>query len=305
VEPWSLKRQFGGWLVLCGMGHTGNKYATIQDSPGELEADDISNQRKIIKRLETHQAYETLGVFLAPDGNLEAQFEKMRKAVVKWVDGLQTGKISRDEAWLALQSTILRTLYYPLPALRLTKPQCKAIMAPLLHYCLPAIGVCRFFPRKLVHAPHDYMGLSLLHLHTLQEIARIKDLIFHTFNESSTGSLYNASLELLLLELGCSTSFDWSLHSGLIAILSTISLVQETWQFLYTHGLTLQHSIWLELPRLQDQFLMEAFIVHGVPVLDLVACNSCRMFLRAIFLSDIVTGDGVCISEDAWNGNLF
>ena len=119
------------------------------------------------------------------------------------------------------------------------------------------------------------------------------------------GSLYHASLELLLLELGCSTSFDWSLHSGLIATLSTISLVQETWQFLDTHGLTLQYSRRLELPRLQDQFLMEAFIVHGVPVLDLVACNSCQMFLRAIFLSDIVTGDGVCISEDAWNGNLF
>jgi len=50
---------------------------------------------------------------------------------------------------------------------------------------------------------------------------------------------------------------------------------------------------------------MEAFIVHGVPVLDLVACNACRMFLRAIFLSDIVNGDGLCISEDAWNGNLF
>ncbi len=45
-------------------------------------------------------------------------------------------------------------------------------------------------------------------------------------------------------------------------MLSTTSLVQETWQFLYTYGLTLQHSIRLELPRLQDQFLMEAFIVH-------------------------------------------
>ena len=72
--------------------------------------------RKLIKRLEPHQAYDTLGVFLAPDGNLEAQAEKMGKAVKIWVDGLRTGRISKDETWLALQSTILRTLSYPLPA---------------------------------------------------------------------------------------------------------------------------------------------------------------------------------------------
>jgi hypothetical protein len=84
---------------------------------------DIANTRKVIKRLEPHQAYETLGVFLAPDGNLEEQFQKMLAAANKWAENLRTGKISRNEAWLALQSTIMRTLVYPLPAIRLTKSQ--------------------------------------------------------------------------------------------------------------------------------------------------------------------------------------
>ena len=86
-----------------------------QDEPGELTVNDISNHRKKVTRLEPSQAYETLGVFLAPDGNLNSQFKKMLKAVTTWVDGLRTGKLSREEVWLALQSTILRTLYYPLP----------------------------------------------------------------------------------------------------------------------------------------------------------------------------------------------
>jgi hypothetical protein len=117
---------------------------------------DIADNRKVVKRLEPHQAYETLGVFLAPDGNLNEQIHKMMKATMSWADGLRTGTISKNEVWMALQSTIMRTLSYPLPALRFTRSQCEAIMAPILQYCLPALGICRNFPRKLVFSTFDY-----------------------------------------------------------------------------------------------------------------------------------------------------
>jgi len=157
--------------------------------------------------LEPCQAYETLGVYLAPDGNLDSQIEKMSKAVSTWVDGLRTGQLSKEEAWLALQSTILRTLYYPLPALHLSKAQCKSILALLLRFCLPYLEICRNFPRKLVFSTFDYMGLNFLHLFTIQEIYGLKDVIFHTANDTLTGRLYLSSLELLLLELGCNTRY--------------------------------------------------------------------------------------------------
>lgn len=133
------------WLVSFQWSGADWTYAGIQDSPGELQVKDNSNVRKTIKRLEPHQAYETLGVYLSPDGNLSAQFEKMLGAVTTWVDNLRTGRLSKEESWLALQSTILRTLAYPLPALRLTKAQCEAIMSPLLRYCLPSLGISRNF----------------------------------------------------------------------------------------------------------------------------------------------------------------
>jgi hypothetical protein len=40
------------------------------------------------------------------------------------------------------------------------------------------------------------------HRFTMQEIARLKDLVIHTFNDTLTGQLYKSSLELLLIELG-------------------------------------------------------------------------------------------------------
>jgi len=142
------------WLVSFKWNGGSWRYAGIQDSPGDLTVKDITNERKIIKHLEAHQARETLGVFLAPDGNLEEQFLKMKNAATCWADSLRTGNISQEEVWLALQSTILRTLSYPFALLQLTKTQCEAILASILRYCLPAMGVCRNFLRKLVFSTY-------------------------------------------------------------------------------------------------------------------------------------------------------
>lgn len=152
IDTWeySLKATIGAvvpektvwWLVsLKWVGNTW-QYAGIQDSPGDLWVNNIANNRKVIKRLEPYQVYETLGVFLAPDGNPEQQILKLKNVAIKWADGLCTGSISKNEVWIALHSTIMRTLIYPLPALQLTKKECEAIMAPILQYCLQALGVC-------------------------------------------------------------------------------------------------------------------------------------------------------------------
>ena len=105
----------------------------------------------------------------------------------KWADAMRSGRISRQEAWLAITSTIWKTLSYPLSATNLTKSQCEQIMSPILKYGLPAIGVCRNFPRSMVFAPIKYMGLGFQHLYTVQEIVRLKDIIQHTFRHTITG----------------------------------------------------------------------------------------------------------------------
>lgn len=74
-------------------------------------------------------------------------------------------------------------------------------MAPILHYLLPAIGVCRIFPHTLVYATEKYMGLGVKPLHTVQEIAWIKDILSHVFQKSTTGKLYRSSFKMLLIEL--------------------------------------------------------------------------------------------------------
>jgi len=151
---------------------------------------------------------------LAPDGNLEEQFQKMLTVANKWAENLRTGIISRNEAWLALQSTIMRTLVYPLPAIRLTKSRCESILASLRH-----------FPRKLVHSTLDYIGLDIKHLFLLQEIMHIKDIILHNFNATLTGQLYRASMELFFIKLGITPSLLLTRQKA-VDCLTTPSLVK-------------------------------------------------------------------------------
>ncbi len=134
------------------------------------------------------------------DGNTIKQQEKMKDMAIKWADCMRTGHIPKEDAWIAFYSTIWKSLTYPLPALNLSKEDCEHIMAPVLTYLLPAMGVCRNFSRALVFNSVKYMGLGILHPYTVQEILRLKDIVNHTYNRSTTGQLYRSSFELFFLE---------------------------------------------------------------------------------------------------------
>jgi hypothetical protein len=168
---------------------------------------------------------------------------------------MRTGFIRREEAWLAVHSTILRFLAYSLPALCLSRQQWDCILSPILRYCLPAMGVSRYFPRKLVFASSSHFGLGFKHLHTMQEIAHIKDIIWHTFSDTLTGILYKTSFKLMLLECSIRTDIflipDWSIQ------LSTQSLILDTIQFLRSHNINLYHNVTFTPQRENDAIIMQ------------------------------------------------
>ena len=80
------------------------------------------------------------------------------------------------------------------------------------------------------------MGVNIQHLHTLQEIARLKDIILHTFNDTLTGRLYVTSMELFFIKLGLPSNlicYDIEVLDGL----TTNSLVKSTMLFLQQYNI--------------------------------------------------------------------
>ncbi len=176
------------YLIDFSWASGGWKSKSIEECPGSIWINDINGIRKELKRCEVRDAQETFGVCLAPDGNLLQQQQKMMDAAIKWSDCMRIGWISRDEAWLSFYSTVWKTISYPLPALNLAKGDYDKIMAPILKYVLPALGVCRIFARALVFSSVKYMGLGIKHPHTIQEIHRLKDVLGHTYRRTTTGN---------------------------------------------------------------------------------------------------------------------
>ncbi len=146
------------------------------------------------------------------------------------------------------------------------------------------------------------MGLNIPHLFYIQEIAHIKDIIFHSFNLTLTGRLYITSMELLFIELGLDPQHHIK-DRTLIETLTTPSLFQATLLFMASYNIQLKHSILIQPQREYDQFIMAVFVSLQTPTSDLIACNHCRLYLQACLVSDITTGDGTTITEEAWAGH--
>jgi hypothetical protein len=217
-------------------------YRSILDSPGAIMINDIEGVPKELCQCEVYDVQETLGIFLAPDDNTIQQQEKLKDLAIKWADSMRTGRISREDTWLAFYSTIWKMLSYPLPALNLTCEEWDKIMAPILQYLLPAMGICRNFPRALVYNSVKYMGVGVQHPYTIQEIAQVKDIVSHVHRRTITGDLYRASFEVLLLEKGMGAELN-QIPQEVLHSLATASLVKNTCQFLQAYDLSLYHDI--------------------------------------------------------------
>jgi hypothetical protein len=290
------------WYLLDFTWHRGDwRYKTIAECPGDISAKDLSGEEKIIRRLEADDAAETLGIFLAPSGSRTGQIAKLQGKVLEWVKHISSGRLSKAEMWTAVQSTILRTLSYPLPAVTLTKQEWEAILSPLLRCVLPRLGICRNFPRALVHAPSKFFGLDFKHLYTVQEITRLQGIIIHTANGTITGRLYRASFELLLIEIGSFLPLHLQ-DFETVGHLATDSLMKSTWEFLTDHNLQLITDLKVDLPRQDDCYLLTNIIPLIEDFDHLTQINRCQLYLRVIFLSDVVDGSGKELLAAAWNG---
>jgi len=135
----------------------------------------------------------------------------------------------------------------------------------------------------------------------VQEITRLQGIILHTANDTITGRLYRAMLELLLIEIGSFLPLHLQ-DFKIVGRLATDSLIKSTWEFLTDHNLQLITDLNVDLPRQDDCYL----ITNIIPLIEdsdhLTQINRCRLYLRVIFLSDVVDGSGKELLAAAWNG---
>lgn len=235
------------------------------------------------------------------DGNNADQVAHLHEKTLKFAEEMRTSTLSRTDVWFALERCMMMTIEYCLPAVTLTAPEWKKVMAPIMRYVLPKAGIDSHFPRRLLFAPKEYQGIGLMHPWHRQCITHISTLISESLKNTITGALIKQVLEGTRLEVGVSGSF-WNRSFVTFKPIVTPCWISEIWEYTSQHQITLEDPfVRLETYWSKDIMLMDVFGAHYTGE-DLRRLNHCRMFLRVTCLSEISRADGSKISFDAWNG---
>ena len=279
-------------------------YRTIADMPGEISIRVEDGTRQTLQRYDPDHAERTLGIFPAMDGNPVRQIQHLTEKVKDFCFKVRIcRKKEKNDVWVAVTTTIMKTLEYPMRAICLSKQAWDDIMSPLLKTCLPAAGFASSFPRTLVYGPIEHMGLGLLHPWYHQELQHLEVFWEEISQKTLTGDLLQISLEELRLELGLPGYLtDAPYH--FMADSATDCWLKTLWESCTILGLELEDPFaQLQLSREDDQFLMAAFISCGLfKAADLKILNECRTFLHVVTLADISTACGNRILQSAYNG---
>ena len=114
-------------------------------------------------------------------------------------------------------------------------------------------------------------------------------------------------MEQLRIEIGENIPILGSDYSTFSKALLTDSFVRDTWKFMSEHQVQLiDGTKKVQLLRENDACIMEQFRINpNIPPSAMANLNKCRIYLKAFTLSDLGSGDGKRIRNEAWHGRQY
>ena len=258
---------------------------------GDLWVKNYDGKRVQLNRIEPDEARETLGIFIAMDGNRHKQIEYLQQKARIYKEQLRTGVIEKRHAWYSYTASFSKILEYPMEAIDLTRKEWDGIIKIFLGTLLSKAGIARTFPRLGVFSSGRFQGLGLEHPYYTQKIKHINVLMGVEGLNNQTASLLKAAWEECQEESGVIGNLTKA-PLDLIRI-TTNSWVKSTVTF------AIEHDIHIYFPaadrvlqRSRDTSIMKEFYELDLEIETLYQLNQCRLWLGANTLADISSADG-------------
>ena len=278
------------------------KYCNFNDKLKLIMYDDAETKIEV-PHCHKNEAHRTLGVMLAPDDNNKGQVGRMRDISLKFGDNVQVGFIRGHNVLHALNTTIVRLLIYALPVVTLMEKECTHIMAPIVVNVLNKIKVVSTIKHDVLYGPTTFQGMGFRNLYTTMGAIHCALMVQFFRTDTDLGHLLQTSYECLSMELELPDGpfyYDYKRY----AECTTGSWMKHLWHFCDKKNVKLSRACTNFKPhRKNDKNIMTCFTNNGIRGYQLAAVNRCRVFLKAIFLSDITTGDGIFITRSAYDGH--
>ena len=279
------------------------EYRSREDMPGILTAQDLTGKTIPLDRLEANEGEETLGIYLAPDGNMAQQITKLEgKAQTYAQHVLSKGPATKNDVWTSYTLTIRPTMSYCMPASTILEDEWNQLFSIINRAALPRAGFVRTFPHKVLYGPSLYQGLGTMHPWYEQELTHLHTFVDQVNRNTSCGFRFQATTEAMRLETGFPGAFT-DVPYDLMQDCVTDTWIKTFWHSCHAFDISIQDTFGtFALSREGDCFLMPFLVAQGVPPHTLEILNECRLFLEAITLADIVSLSGASITEQALQG---
>ena len=289
-------------FYLIDFDWTGTDY-TYRNSinmPGNITLLDKNGDRVPLKRYEVSKAEQSLGVWIAMDGNWKEQLNVMKEKAQLFASQISTKKVSKNDALYTYNYSFMKTLEYPMTALSLTENEWNSVVMPALRATLTTAKMAKTFPRKVLYGPDLYQGLEIRHPYFLQQISKIMAHIQELASHTQTGDLLELVAEAFRVELGVPFTLG-SVPSYRYGKYIPNCWYKSLWEFAQSQPIEIIEDFpTIPTLRKKDQFLMECFMTSGYSGADLKKLNYVRKYLKAVTLSDISTCDGKKVSHESF-----
>ena len=111
--------------------------------------------------VEASKGRDTLGIALAPDGNIEDEGKLLKKKVEQWTSTVKSRSLLCGELFLGMNSIIMKTIEYLLYVTTFQREEMNHIIKPLHDLVLPQCKICRKISLVLRYGPCNSLRLGL------------------------------------------------------------------------------------------------------------------------------------------------
>ena len=123
--------------------NTGNyKFEKVEHMDRELTVKNHEGVREPLELVNADDGQETLGICLAPDGNMKHEFKWLQKKVKLWTTNIRTGQIPAMEAFSCISSTIMKSLEYSVVTTTFSQDKCNKLVRPIHDAAFPHARLC-------------------------------------------------------------------------------------------------------------------------------------------------------------------
>ena len=248
-----------------------------------------------IHAISPYEAKRSLGVWKSKDLTSRAQLEKLQEKQEKFSRALLATQTTPYEALQLYRSVYYAQICYPLPSTSLQTQELQSLQSSAVNALLQKVKLPVTFPRAVVFAPTDRLGLGIPEIGFHQGYTKLQRLMSHLRLGTQLGTLMKIVLEWYQQQAGIQTS--------ILRYLEDIDYVYCPWvaelrRFLRKARVWVDcPSLWVPGPQREgDECVMDK--MRDKKDIHLEQVNAVRIYHKIVYVSDIATLDGRAIIMD-------